>query len=168
MTTIGKMKAVGIKELKARLSEFVRLVTSGETVLVTERDEVVAELRPPRHPRLRDTQEDVLEDLAASGDVTRSTLPKKGLDLESPRPRAPRRHCKKHPRRNPSRPGIENRNGRRPLPRYVRGSPRHPRGGHDARVGSSHRILFNPDDIAPLPGRVGAGAGSGATTPSSI
>jgi antitoxin (DNA-binding transcriptional repressor) of toxin-antitoxin stability system len=71
------MKAVGIKELEARLSELVRLAKSGETVLVTERDEVVAELRPARHPRPRGTQEDVLEDLAASGDVTRSTLPKK-------------------------------------------------------------------------------------------
>ena len=71
------MKAVGIKELKARLSEFVRLVKSGETVLVTERDEVVAELRPARRPRPRDDIEDVLEDLAASGDITRSALPKK-------------------------------------------------------------------------------------------
>ena len=71
------MKAVGIKELKARLSEFVRLVKSGETVLVTDRDEVVAELRPARHPRPRDTQEDILEDLASSGQLTRSALPKK-------------------------------------------------------------------------------------------
>jgi antitoxin (DNA-binding transcriptional repressor) of toxin-antitoxin stability system/predicted nucleic acid-binding protein len=42
------MKVVGIKQLKARLSEYVRLVKAGETVLVTERDEVVAELRPSR------------------------------------------------------------------------------------------------------------------------
>ena len=77
MTTMGTMKAVGIKELKARLSEFVRLVKSGETVLVTERDEVVAELRPARHQRPRDNLEDILEDLAASGDITRSALPKK-------------------------------------------------------------------------------------------
>lgn len=48
MVTIKYMKAVGIKELKAKLSEYVRLVKTGETVLVTERDEVVAELRPPR------------------------------------------------------------------------------------------------------------------------
>ena len=74
---MGTMKAVGIKELKARLSEFVRLVKSGETVLVTERDEVVAELRPARRQRPRDNLEDVLEDLAASGHMTRSALPKK-------------------------------------------------------------------------------------------
>jgi prevent-host-death family protein len=31
------MKAVGIKQLKAHLSEYVRLAKAGETVLVTER-----------------------------------------------------------------------------------------------------------------------------------
>src|SRR5688572_10789329 len=41
------MRAVGIKVLKNRLSEYVRLAASGETVLVNDRDEVVAELRPP-------------------------------------------------------------------------------------------------------------------------
>jgi antitoxin (DNA-binding transcriptional repressor) of toxin-antitoxin stability system len=41
------MKVVGIKQLKARLSEYVRLAKAGGTVLVTER-EVVAELRPSR------------------------------------------------------------------------------------------------------------------------
>jgi hypothetical protein len=32
------MKVVGIKELKARLSEYVRLAKAGDTVLVTEGD----------------------------------------------------------------------------------------------------------------------------------
>lgn len=41
------MKAVGIRELKNRLSEYVRLVRAGEEFLVTDRGEVVAELRPP-------------------------------------------------------------------------------------------------------------------------
>jgi antitoxin (DNA-binding transcriptional repressor) of toxin-antitoxin stability system len=41
------MKAVGIRELKSRLSEYLRLVRSGEEVWVTDRGEVVAELRPP-------------------------------------------------------------------------------------------------------------------------
>ena len=42
------MRTVGLKVLKNRLSEYIRLVTSGETVLVTDRDRVVAELRPPQ------------------------------------------------------------------------------------------------------------------------
>lgn len=42
------MRAVGIKTLKNRLSEYVRVAAEGETVLVTDRDRVVAELAPPR------------------------------------------------------------------------------------------------------------------------
>jgi prevent-host-death family protein len=41
------MKTVGLRELKNRLSEYVRKVRSGEGVLVTDRGEVVAELLPP-------------------------------------------------------------------------------------------------------------------------
>jgi antitoxin (DNA-binding transcriptional repressor) of toxin-antitoxin stability system len=48
------MKVVGIRELKNRLSEYIRLVRSGETVLVTDRGVVVAELRPPGSPTLDD------------------------------------------------------------------------------------------------------------------
>jgi antitoxin (DNA-binding transcriptional repressor) of toxin-antitoxin stability system len=42
------MRTVGLKVLKNRLSEYIRLVAGGETVLVTDRDRVVAELRPPQ------------------------------------------------------------------------------------------------------------------------
>lgn len=41
------MRAVGIRELKDRLSEYVRIAASGEVVLVTDRDRVVAELVAP-------------------------------------------------------------------------------------------------------------------------
>lgn len=41
------MKEVGIRELKNRLSEYIRLVREGEVVMVTDRGQVVAELRPP-------------------------------------------------------------------------------------------------------------------------
>lgn len=41
------MHAVGIRELKAKLSQYIRLVEAGESVLVTDRGTVVAELRPP-------------------------------------------------------------------------------------------------------------------------
>ena len=40
------MKSVGLRELKNNLSEYVRDVRSGESVLVTDRGEVVAELLP--------------------------------------------------------------------------------------------------------------------------
>jgi prevent-host-death family protein len=45
------MRTVGIKTLKNKLSEYVRLASAGETVLVTQRDRVVAELVPPRSGR---------------------------------------------------------------------------------------------------------------------
>ncbi len=45
------MRSVGLKVLKNKLSEYVRLAASGETVLVTDRDRVVAELVPPRAGR---------------------------------------------------------------------------------------------------------------------
>jgi antitoxin (DNA-binding transcriptional repressor) of toxin-antitoxin stability system len=51
------MHAVGLKVLKNRLSEYVRLAAGGETVLVTDRDRVVARLVPPeaaRSPLLAD------------------------------------------------------------------------------------------------------------------
>ena len=44
--------------LKNRLSEYVRLAAGGETVLVTDRDRVVAEIGPPqpgRSPLLADS-----------------------------------------------------------------------------------------------------------------
>jgi antitoxin (DNA-binding transcriptional repressor) of toxin-antitoxin stability system len=41
------MKSVGVRELKNRLSEYLREVRAGERVLVTDRGEVIAELAPP-------------------------------------------------------------------------------------------------------------------------
>lgn len=71
------MKVVGLKQLKARLSEYVRLAKAGETVLVTERDQVVAELRPSRRQNaVADRTEELLEALAASGETTRAAQPK--------------------------------------------------------------------------------------------
>ena len=43
------MTTVGVRELKDKLSEYLRRVRLGESVLVTDRGEVVAELLPPGH-----------------------------------------------------------------------------------------------------------------------
>ncbi len=45
------MRSVGLKTLNSKLSEYVRIAAAGETVLVTNRDRVVAELSPPRPER---------------------------------------------------------------------------------------------------------------------
>lgn len=41
------MRAVGVRELKNRLSEYLRAVRAGEAILVTHRGEVVAEIHRP-------------------------------------------------------------------------------------------------------------------------
>jgi antitoxin (DNA-binding transcriptional repressor) of toxin-antitoxin stability system len=78
------MRAVGVKQLKARLSEYLRLANGGETILVTDRDQVVAELRPaPR--RLApppDSIGEVINSLAVRGEVTRAGGPEGPMDLE--------------------------------------------------------------------------------------
>ena len=53
------MRSVGLKILKNKLSEYVRLAAGGETILITDRDRVVAEIVPPqpgRSPLLADAQ----------------------------------------------------------------------------------------------------------------
>jgi prevent-host-death family protein len=71
------MKSVGVKQLKARLSEYIRLVRTGETVLITDRDEVVAELRPAQRQRPAGLSiEERLQALAEAGELTRPSLPK--------------------------------------------------------------------------------------------
>jgi len=42
------MRSVGLKVLKNKLSRYVRMAAAGETVLVMDRDRVVAELVPPQ------------------------------------------------------------------------------------------------------------------------
>ena len=69
---------MGVKQLKSRLSEYLRLVRNGETVFVTDRDEVVAELRPTRRqPGPADSLDGLLDSLAERGEVTRASLPKR-------------------------------------------------------------------------------------------
>jgi antitoxin (DNA-binding transcriptional repressor) of toxin-antitoxin stability system len=60
------MKAVGIRELKNRLSEYLRQVRRGEEILVTDRGVVVAELRRPG-PRTSDSEYPALVELARGG-----------------------------------------------------------------------------------------------------
>ena len=80
------MKSVGIKQLKARLSEYVRLARSGEVILISDRDEVVAELGPVRHqPPVPGSVQGTLDRLARAGQVTRPGLSRQGWSW-SPRP----------------------------------------------------------------------------------
>jgi antitoxin (DNA-binding transcriptional repressor) of toxin-antitoxin stability system len=78
------VRAVGLKTLKNKLSEYVRLAARGETVLVTDRDRVVAELGPPREglsPLLADA---VLAEAVRQGWLTPPVLPASGSPLRRP------------------------------------------------------------------------------------
>ncbi|MBV9374864.1 MAG: type II toxin-antitoxin system prevent-host-death family antitoxin [Alphaproteobacteria bacterium] len=45
------MRSVGLKILKNKLSEYVRLAAAGETIVVTDRGRPVAEIVPPQHTK---------------------------------------------------------------------------------------------------------------------
>jgi antitoxin (DNA-binding transcriptional repressor) of toxin-antitoxin stability system len=64
------MRAVGIRAFKDKLSEYVRAASSGEVVLVTDRDRVVAELGPPAAGRARTAGDARIADLVQRGILT--------------------------------------------------------------------------------------------------
>ena len=64
------MKTVGLKVLKNKLSEYVRIAAGGETVLVTDRDRVVAELNPPQPEHKQAKKESVFERGIREGWIT--------------------------------------------------------------------------------------------------
>ena len=78
------MRSVGLKMLKNKLSEYVRLAAGGETVLVTDRDRVVAELGPPRPGR-----SPVLNDALLAEAVREGWLTPPPLVFAGPPPRKP-------------------------------------------------------------------------------
>lgn len=78
------MRSVGLKILKNKLSEYVRLAASGETVLVTDRDRVVAELVPPRASRSPLVADAVLAGAVRKGWMTPPTLPNEALPPRLP------------------------------------------------------------------------------------
>jgi antitoxin (DNA-binding transcriptional repressor) of toxin-antitoxin stability system len=78
------MRAVGLKTLKNRLSEYVRLAANGETVLVTDRDRVVAELVPPRAGRGEVAGDAMLAEAVRRGWVTPPALVGAGAPPRKP------------------------------------------------------------------------------------
>jgi|tagenome__1003787_1003787.scaffolds.fasta_scaffold19254238_2 antitoxin (DNA-binding transcriptional repressor) of toxin-antitoxin stability system len=73
------MREVGIRELKNRLSEYVRLVKEGEVVMVTDRGEVVAELRAPEPASELERKYPLLAEMARQG-LVRLPLKPNGPD----------------------------------------------------------------------------------------
>jgi antitoxin (DNA-binding transcriptional repressor) of toxin-antitoxin stability system len=78
------MKTVGLKVLKNKLSEYVRIAAGGETVLVTDRDRVVAELNPPNQAHKSGKKESVIERGIREGWITPAKNPRSGLPPRKP------------------------------------------------------------------------------------
>jgi antitoxin (DNA-binding transcriptional repressor) of toxin-antitoxin stability system len=78
------MRTVGLKVLKNKLDEYVRLAAGGETVLVTDSNRVVAELVPPEAGRNAGSADESWAELIHQGVVTPATIVGKG-----PPPRMP-------------------------------------------------------------------------------
>lgn len=78
------MRAVGLKILKNRLSEYVRMASGGETALVTDRDRAVAELVPPRPDRGWNVHDGLLAEAVREGWIVPPELSQSG-----PPPRLP-------------------------------------------------------------------------------
>src|SRR5258707_5390091 len=68
------MRSVGLKTLKNKLSEYVRLAEGGETVLVTDRDRVVAGIGPPQTTRSPLLADALLAEAVRKGWVTHPRL----------------------------------------------------------------------------------------------
>jgi antitoxin (DNA-binding transcriptional repressor) of toxin-antitoxin stability system len=64
---LPSVRAVGLKMLKNKLSEYIRLAARGETVLVTDRDRVVAEIVPPQGGRADSLGDAQLADAVRQG-----------------------------------------------------------------------------------------------------
>lgn len=70
VSDVDPVKQVGIRELKNRLSYYVRRAKAGQGIQITNRGEPVAELIPPRRTRTGTTMRQRLEELARRGLVT--------------------------------------------------------------------------------------------------
>ena len=79
------MRSVGLKILKNKLSEYVRMAAAGETVLVTDRNRVVAEIVPPQPGRKSATEDEFIARgvregwLTPASDRSKGPLPRKPM-----------------------------------------------------------------------------------------
>jgi prevent-host-death family protein len=79
------MRTVGLKILKNKLAEYVRIAAAGERVLISDRDRVVAELVPPEPGRAERVADAVLAGLVREGVVTPPLSHGRGLTVKHPR-----------------------------------------------------------------------------------
>jgi antitoxin (DNA-binding transcriptional repressor) of toxin-antitoxin stability system len=73
------LKTAGIKELKNKLSAYLREVRSGSVILVSDHGEIIAEIKSPSAETMRDRGVTVLDELAREGLVTLPSAAKEPL-----------------------------------------------------------------------------------------
>lgn len=77
------MKSVAVETLKRRLTEYLQLIAAGESVLVTDHGQVVAELIPPREAGSLDAHN------ALAQAVRKGWITPAGVSTRTPPPRLP-------------------------------------------------------------------------------
>jgi antitoxin (DNA-binding transcriptional repressor) of toxin-antitoxin stability system len=78
------MRAIALRDLQEKLGEYVHLAESGERVLITDRDRVVAELVPPREDRSPWSGDSPLADAIRRGWITPPISRNRPLPLPVP------------------------------------------------------------------------------------
>lgn len=77
---MSQLKTVGVKELKNRLSAYLREVGTGVRVLVTDRGRVVAELRRPGPESAQDPRDALMAQWVARGRLIPPRGPRERLE----------------------------------------------------------------------------------------
>jgi antitoxin (DNA-binding transcriptional repressor) of toxin-antitoxin stability system len=80
----GEVKSVGVKELKNRLSEYLRDVRSGTRVLISDRGTVIAELHEPQWQHSTQEPENAVIAEWRQAGIVRAPLAKKRKTSPSP------------------------------------------------------------------------------------
>jgi len=79
----GPTQSVGIRDLKSRLTHYLRLVKEGEKFVVTDRGKPIASIRPLDGTETQAAIEERLADLAKQGRI-RLPLKKGRFNLKTP------------------------------------------------------------------------------------
>jgi prevent-host-death family protein len=72
--TGASQRTAGVRDLKAHLSAYLRRARAGETVTITDRGAVIAQLTPPPPLPPEDEMERTLIQLERTGQIVRPTL----------------------------------------------------------------------------------------------
>jgi antitoxin (DNA-binding transcriptional repressor) of toxin-antitoxin stability system len=83
------MISVGIRELKTHLSQYIELVKTGESILITDHNKVVAELKNPKvSNKNNDDVSLILDQLVESGKLIKPKRKPNQISLRMSKPKS--------------------------------------------------------------------------------